>query len=102
MIRKAHLRFKNGEILAVDVMQREQVRPISNAYLTPNPLFEWPHALRFRRPRLDQPIPLPPPTDAPTKITDDVTEFHIDRASFDPDRGWQNYFEADASSGEQK
>lgn len=94
-MRKAHLRFRNGDVVAVELTQRHQVRAVSNRYETPSPLIEWPHELRWTRPRLDDRVFLVPLSDTPTRITDDVATFRIDRETFDPDRHWQNYIEVD-------
>lgn len=75
---KANLRFRDGSAISVEVSGTE-----------------WPHVIRWtRKKRVDFRVLSRPYDDAPVRTVDDVIECHIDRATFDPDRNWQNYVEA--------
>lgn len=78
-MRKADLRFRDGSIISVEL------------------LIEWPPTIRYTRPRREdfRLLGRPYDGDKPVRVVDDVVEFHIDRASFDPERHWQNYIEAE-------
>lgn len=95
-MRTAHLRFRNGDIVKVEVTSRHgNIDKIT----VPAP-GAWPYQLRFTRPvlakervrRFMRP-PLNP--EAPVRTSEEIAEFHIDRESFDPERHWQNYIEVE-------